>query len=83
MYIIEGVNGKYCYAIEKVWDKSQKKYNAPNKCIGQSNSEGVFIPNKYLSGLFILETADRSSLSEHELLIIKTVTERYGNDVRN
>lgn len=83
MYINEGVKQKYCYACEKVWDKEKKKYCTPSKCVGHMNSENLLIPNKYLSQLFLLETSDNSTLSEYEKLVIKTVTEKYGDDIRN
>ena len=41
MYISENVNGKYCYACETVWDKGDKKYSTPGKCIGQIGPDGA------------------------------------------
>ena len=83
MYINEGVNQRYCYASEIVWNKEKKKYHTSGKCIGQLNSEGILIPNKYLSQLFLSETTDNADLSEHEQLVIKTVVEKYGEGIRN
>ena len=82
MYISEGVNKKYCYACESVWDKTLKKYNTPGKCIGRLDSDNSLIPNKFLSQLFYLEATDHPSLSEHERLIIKTVVDKYGESTR-
>ena len=83
MYIIEGINQKYCYACESVWDKTLKKNRTPGKCIGYLNSDNSLIPNRYLSRLFYLESSNPSSLNEQENLIIKTVIEKYGNDIRS
>ena len=83
MYIIESVNQRYCYACEKVWDKMQKKYRTPGKCIGHLNSEKLFMPNKYLSRLFYLELSDQSSLNDYESLVIHTVVDKYGARVRD
>ena len=55
MYIFEGVNGKYCYAIQKEWNKSQKQYHNMSKSIGQIAPDGILNPNKYLSMLFVKE----------------------------
>jgi hypothetical protein len=82
MYINEGVNKKYCYASESIWDKSHKKYSTPSKCIGHLDTDKSFIPNLYLSQLFYLESSDPSSLNENERLIIKTVINKYGDDIR-
>jgi transposase len=83
MYINVGVNQKYCYASEKVWDKTNRKYRTPGKCIGRLDSDNSLIPNKYLSRLFYLESSSFSSLSEYEKLVIKTVTDKYGEDIRD
>ena len=45
MYIIEGVNQKYCYACESVWEKASKKNRTPGKCIGHLDSNNSIIPN--------------------------------------
>jgi transposase len=82
MYISEGINQKYCYVCESVWDKALKKNRTPGKCIGFLNSDNSLIPNLYLSQLFFLESSDPSSLSEYEKLVIKTVIGKYGEDVR-
>ena len=83
MYINEGVNHKYCYACETVWDKSLKKYRTPGKCIGQLDTDNTLIPNKYLSRLLYLESSGCSSLNEYERLIIETVIAKYGVDIRD
>ena len=82
MYISEGVNGKYCYACETVWDKSGKKYSTPGKCIGQLSPDGSLIPNRFLSQLLYTESSNEPSLSDYERLIIRTVTGKYGSSVR-
>jgi transposase len=82
MYIISGVNQKYCYACETVWDKERKKSCRTGKCIGHVNSDNLLIPNRYLSLLFSLESSDPSSLNEYEKLIIETVIDKYGEGVR-
>jgi hypothetical protein len=82
MYIISGINQKYCYACETVWDKERKKSCMSSKCIGHVNSDNSLIPNRYLSKLFFLESSDSSSLNEYEMLVIKTVINKYGEDVR-
>jgi|GEM_PF-1273909 len=83
MYISEGVNKKYCYACETVWEKRLKKYSRPSKCIGYLDSNNLMIPNMYLSKLFLLESSDNLSLSEYERLVIKTVTDKYGESIRS
>jgi transposase len=83
MYIKTGVNQKYCYACETVWDKEVKKYKIPSKCIGRLNDDNVLIPNRYLSQLMYLESSGETPLSEHEELIIKTVTDNFGDGVRD
>jgi len=82
MYIIEGVNKKYCYVCESVWEKTLKKYSTPSKCVGFLDSDKSLIPNRYLSQLFTVEKSDYSSLSDYEKLIIKTVIDKYGQEVR-
>ena len=83
MHIKEGVNQKYCYACETVWDKVNKKYLKPVKCIGRLGSDNSLVPNQYLARLFSLESSGHSSLSDYEMLIIKTVIEKYGEGVRD
>jgi len=86
MYIIEGVNEKYCYAYETIWEKTLKKYTKPSKCIGYLDSDNALIPNKYLSRLFAIELsgdAALSALSDYEKLVIKTVIDKYGKSVRD
>lgn len=82
MYIISGINQKYCYACETVWDKERKKSCRSGKCIGLVNPDNVLIPNRYLSQLFFLESSDHESLNEYEKLVIKTVIDKYGEGVR-
>jgi transposase len=82
MYIISGINQKYCYACETVWNKERKKSCRSGKCIGHVNSDNVLIPNRYLSQLFFLESSDPESLNEYEKLVIKTVIDKYGEGVR-
>ena len=81
MYISKGINGKYCYARETVWNKALKKYTTPSNCVGQLDSDNSLIPNKYLSRLFYKESSG-NILSEYELLVIKTVVEEFGENVR-
>jgi hypothetical protein len=85
MYISNGVNQKYCYACETVWDKALKRYRTPSKCIGRLDSDGSLVPNQYLSQLFSLEseTSEYTSLSDYERLVIKTVIDKYGESVRD
>ena len=82
MYISEGVNQKYCYVCESVWDKARQKNRTPSKCIGFLNSDNSLTPNRYLSQLFFLESSAPSSLNEYERLVIKTVIDKYGQAVR-
>ena len=83
MYIKDRVNQRYCYVYETVWDKTQKKYTTPSKCIGHLDSENLLIPNKYLSRLLTLESSDRTSLSDYENLVIQTVVDKYGACIRD
>ena len=83
MYIIEGVNKKYCYACESIWEKTLKKYSTPSKCIGLLSSDKSLIPNRYLSQLFAMEKTAPSSLSDYEKLIIRTVIDKYGVEVKD
>ena len=83
MYISEGVNQKYCYICESVWDKALKKNRTPGKCIGHLNSDNSLTPNRYLSQLFFLESSGPSSLSEYEKLVIETVINKYGEGIRS
>jgi len=83
MYINEGVNQKYCYACETIWDKTNKKYQTPSKCVGQLDSDNSLIPNKYLIQLFSRESTDSTSLSEYERLVIKTVVDKYGDGIKD
>jgi hypothetical protein len=83
MYISDGVNQKYCYACEKVWDRTLKKYRTPAKCIGRLDEDNSLLPNRYLLQLFYLESTTPESLGEYEKLIIRTVIEKYGESVRS
>jgi hypothetical protein len=83
MYISDSVNQKYCYACEKVWDRTLRKYRTPAKCIGRLDEDNSLIPNRYLLQLFSLESTAPASLGEYEKLLIKTVIEKYGEDVRS
>jgi transposase len=83
MYIIDGVNQMYCYVCEKVWDKTLMKYRTPGKCIGRLDKDKSLIPNCYLSQLFCLESTAPASLGEYEELVIRTVIEKYGEDIRS
>jgi hypothetical protein len=83
MYISDGVNQRYCYACEKVWDRTLRKYRTPAKCIGRLDENNSLIPNRYLLQLFSLESTAPVSLSEYEKLVIKTVIEKYGESVRS
>jgi hypothetical protein len=82
MYINEGVNKKYCYACENIWDKANKKYHTPGKCIGYLDVDQSFVPNKFLTQLFIKESSSHSFLSEHEKQIIDTVISKYGDEAK-
>ena len=83
MYINEKVKQKYCYACETIWDKDRKKYRTPSKCIGYLDFDNSLIPNGYLSRLFSLESSNYLALSDYERLIINTVINKYGEEVRN
>ena len=83
MYITEGVNQKYCYVCETVWDKTLHKYRTPSKCIGYLDSEQSLVPNRYLSQLLSLDSVDPSSLTDYELLVLKTVLTKYGDYVKD
>jgi transposase len=83
VYICDSVNKKYCYACEKIWDGTLKKYRTPAKCIGRLDDDNSLIPNRYLLQLFSLESTAPASLSEHENLVIKTVIEKYGESIKN
>jgi transposase len=83
MYISDSVNQKYCYACEKVWDRTLRKYRTPAKCIGRLDEDNSLIPNRYLLQLFSLESTIPASLGEYEKLLIKTVIEKYGENVRS
>jgi len=83
MYISEGVNGKYCYACETVWDRVDKSYSTPGKCIGKVGQSGSFLPNRFLSQLLYTESTNQASLSDHERRIIETVVAKYGESVRD
>jgi transposase len=79
MYIVERVNGKYCYASECVWDNEKKQSRTLGTCIGQLNAKDNFIPNPYLASLFQLAP---SSLTERQQSIINTVIKKYGDTIR-
>ena len=84
MHIVEGVNKKYCYAKECIWDNEKKVYQNPGKCIGKLEGIGKqkeFVPNKYLIQLLSQYKSDSSSLSTHEMLIVTTVIEKYGKEI--
>jgi transposase len=83
MYISDGVNQMYCYACEKIWDKTLGKYRTPAKCIGRLDEDNSLIPNRYLLQLFHLESTTPASLGEYEKHIIRTVVEKYGEGVRS
>jgi transposase len=83
MYISEGVNRKYCYACESIWDKALKKYRTLSKCIGILDDDKSFIPNRYLIHLFTADASANEALSDKERLIIKSVIDRYGESVRD
>jgi transposase len=82
MYIISGINQKYCYACETAWNKERKKSCRSGKCIGFLDFNNSLIPNRYLSQLFSLESSDPSSLNEYERLVIKTVVNKYGESIK-
>jgi len=82
MYISEGVNKKYCYACEKIWDKELKKYTTPGKCVGRLGSDNSLVPNRYLSQLFSLESENPSSLGSYERRVVKAVVDKYGDGAR-
>ena len=83
MYIIDGVNKIYCYVCEKVWDKTLQKYRTPGKCVGRLGENNSLLPNRYLSHLFSLESTAPASLGEYEKLVIRTVIEKYGENIRS
>lgn len=80
MYISDKVNGKYCYVGECVWNKEKKRFQTPGKCVGKIGTDGVFMPNRFLSSLLSVEVA---SLTSHEKTIVDTVIKKYGEDVRS
>ena len=82
-FLSEGVNTKYCYVCESVWNKALKKNRTPAKCVGHLNSDNSLIPNRYLSQLFSLQSSDPSKLSKYERLVIETVLNKYGEGIRD
>ena len=83
MYISKGINKRYCYVCECIWDKSLKKNRTPSKCVGRLDSDNSLIPNRYLLQLISQESSGESSLSDYERLVIKTVIEKYGEGIRD
>jgi len=83
VYISGGVNQKYFYVCESVWDKTLKKHRTPSKCIGRLDSNNSLVPNRYLSQLFAMDSSNDSSLSDYERHVIKTVIDNYGDGVRD
>jgi transposase len=83
MYISDGVNQRYCYVCEKVWDRTLRKYRTPAKCIGRLDEDNSLLPNHYLLQLFFLQSTAPESLGEHEKLVIKTVIGKYGEGIRS
>ncbi|MCL2173042.1 MAG: hypothetical protein FWB84_05300 [Candidatus Bathyarchaeota archaeon] len=81
MYISETVNQKYCYICQTTWDKTNKKYKRPSKCIGQLHNN-TLIPNKYLTQLLTKQTTNPTTLTNNENLIIKTITNKYGTNIK-
>ncbi|MCL2134218.1 MAG: hypothetical protein FWH37_01485 [Candidatus Bathyarchaeota archaeon] len=80
MYITENVNKKYTYVCQTKWDKTNKKYNTPSKCIGQTHNN-TLTPNKYLIQLLAKNTIDPNTLTPYEKLVIKTITDKYGTNI--
>ena len=85
MHIVEGINGKYCYARECIWDSKKRSYVTPGKCIGQiivaEDNNKIFKPNKFLALLLNQFVYDPSDLSSHEKLIVNIAIEKYGKDI--
>jgi transposase len=79
VYIVEKVNGKYCYASECVWDNEKKQSRTLGTCVGKLNTEDNFIPNRYLASLF---QRAPSSLTEHQQNIIDAVVKKYGEAIQ-
>jgi hypothetical protein len=82
MYILERINQKYCYVCENIWNKATKRSQRMGKCVGYMDSNNSLTPNRYLSQLFSLESSNPSSLNEFERLVIETVIDKYGKDIR-
>ena len=84
MHIVEGVNKKYCYAKECIWDSEKKVYRTPGKCIGRLDVIGAqkeFVPNKYLTQLLSQYKNEPSSLSDYDLQVVETTLEKYGDEI--
>jgi len=84
MHIVEGVNKKYCYAKECVWDSEKKVYRNPGKCIGRLDARGSrvdFVPNKYLTHLLTQYKSAPSELSDYELQVVRTAIDKYGDSI--
>jgi transposase len=79
VYIVEKVNGKYCYASECVWDKEKKRFRTPGKCVGKIDADGTFTPNRYLTNLF---QNVPSALTEQQQNVIDIVIKKYGEAIR-
>ncbi|MDR1992109.1 MAG: hypothetical protein LBQ98_01190 [Nitrososphaerota archaeon] len=81
MYITENVNKKYCYVCETTWDKTNKKYRTPSKCIGQLYNNQL-TPNKYLTTLLNTQKTNPQTLTKHEKLVLETITKKYGENIK-
>jgi len=81
MYINENVNKKYTYACQIIWNKTQKKYQYPSKCIGQTHNN-TLTPNKYLTNLLNKQQQNPTTLTNHEKQILQTITNKYGTNIK-
>ena len=84
MHIVEGVNKKYCYANECIWDSEKKVYRNPGKCIGRldvKDDQSEFVPNKYLTQILSQYAKWPTTLSNYEKQIAETAIEKYGDAI--
>jgi hypothetical protein len=72
----------YCYAAECKWNPGKQKGDNPSKAVGKLDGDGNYVPNKYFSELLMRKDKYPETISEHEQLIIDTVKDKYGEDVK-
>ncbi|MDR0751577.1 MAG: transposase [Christensenellaceae bacterium] len=73
----------YCYVGESLWNSKTQKYDKPIHLVGQLSNDPmpIFMPNNYMSKLLRESLEENPSLTEKEILTIKTVIDNYGNSV--